>query len=79
MNRATETVSSEAALAERIGLWAAALDPAALPPDVRAICRRLLLDVAGLCVAARNTDYVAATLASARGAAARPPLATPGP
>jgi 2-methylcitrate dehydratase PrpD len=64
VNRAADV---ETALAGRIGAWAAALDPAALPPDVRAICHRLLLDVTGLCVAARNTDYVAATLASAEG------------
>src|SRR5215211_8496947 len=55
------------ALAERIGGWAAALDPASLPADVRAICHRLLLDVTGLCVAARATDYVLATLASTEG------------
>jgi 2-methylcitrate dehydratase PrpD len=54
-------------VAERIGRWAATLDPASIPPDVRAICHRLLLDVTGLCVAARNTDYVMATLASAEG------------
>ncbi len=67
MNRVTETKTNETALAERIGQWAAALDPAALPADVRSICHRLLLDVTGLCVAARETDYVLATLASAEG------------
>jgi 2-methylcitrate dehydratase PrpD len=67
VNRAIETETKEAALAERIGAWAAALDPASLPADVQAICHRLLLDVTGLCVAARNTDYVTATLASAEG------------
>jgi 2-methylcitrate dehydratase PrpD len=67
VNRATEMKTSEAALAERIGGWAAALDTASLPADVRAICHRLLLDVTGLCVAARATDYVLATLASTEG------------
>lgn len=67
MNRAIEMNAKEAALAERIGGWAAALDPAALPPDVRAICHRLLLDVTGLCVAARHTDYVLAALATVEG------------
>lgn len=36
-----------------------------LPNDVDRTCRRLLEDVVGLVIAARNTDYVAATLASA--------------
>ncbi len=67
MNRATDMKTSEAALAERIGQWAAALDPASLPADVRSVCHRLLLDVTGLCVAARTTDYVLATLASTEG------------
>jgi 2-methylcitrate dehydratase PrpD len=67
VNRAIETESKQAALAERIGSWAAATDPARLPPEVRAVCHRLLLDVTGLCVAARNADYVRATLASTEG------------
>jgi 2-methylcitrate dehydratase PrpD len=65
VNRATET--NDAAHAERIGEWAAALDAAALPADVHAICHRLLLDVTGLCVAARETDYVQAVLATVEG------------
>ena len=67
MNPATDAKANEAALAERIGQWAATLDPATLPADVRSVCHRLLLDVTGLCVAARETDYVLATLASAEG------------
>ena len=51
-------------LAERLGAWLAASDPSALPDETRETAQRLLLDVAGLCVAARGTDYVAATLAS---------------
>jgi 2-methylcitrate dehydratase PrpD len=38
----------------------AALRKKALPAPVRERCRDLLVDVAGLCVAARNTDYVLA-------------------
>ncbi|HEU0060869.1 MAG TPA: MmgE/PrpD family protein [Hyphomicrobiaceae bacterium] len=48
------------ALADRI----AAVDGNALPPAVRETCARLLLDVIGLCVVARNSDYVAAALAA---------------
>jgi 2-methylcitrate dehydratase PrpD len=54
-------------MAERLGAWAASVRADALPPGVQDTCRRLLLDVAGLCVAARHTDYVAAVLASAEG------------
>jgi 2-methylcitrate dehydratase PrpD len=35
-----------------------------LPPAVRETCERLLIDVAGLCVVARGTDYVRAALAA---------------
>jgi 2-methylcitrate dehydratase PrpD len=43
-----------ATLARRI----CAVDPAGLPPAVRETCTRLLIDVTGLCVAARHSDYV---------------------
>jgi 2-methylcitrate dehydratase PrpD len=33
-----------------------------VPPEMRELVERLLIDVAGLCVAARNTDYVRAAL-----------------
>jgi 2-methylcitrate dehydratase PrpD len=41
----------------------AALDTAALPPALRAKCEDLLIDVVGLCLTARNEDYVKAALA----------------
>lgn len=41
----------------------AALDARRLPPAVRARCEELVIDVVGLCIAARRTDYVAAALA----------------
>jgi 2-methylcitrate dehydratase PrpD len=47
-------------LAERI----AGLDGAGLPPAVREVCERVLIDVIGLCVAARRSAYVAAALAA---------------
>ena len=55
---------SAPARAERIGAWLAGIDPVMLPEPVVRTVRRLLLDVAGLMVAARNEDYVAATLAA---------------
>jgi 2-methylcitrate dehydratase PrpD len=47
-------------LAERI----AALDPAELPAGARTMAQNLVLDVVGLCVAARRSDYVRAVAAS---------------
>ncbi len=51
-------------LAQQIGAFAANADAARLPAPARELIRLLILDVAGLCVAARKTDYVEATLAS---------------
>ncbi|MGL4242434.1 MAG: MmgE/PrpD family protein [Beijerinckiaceae bacterium] len=50
-----------------IGRFAAGKTGKRLPPPVKSMVRRLIIDVAGLCVAARRTDYVAACLASAEG------------
>ena len=46
-------------LAERI----VALKPAALPQAVKQKCEDLLIDVVGLCVTARNEDYITSALA----------------
>jgi hypothetical protein len=43
------------------------VEAAALPPRVREVAADLVLDVAGLCIAARDTDYVRATLAATTG------------
>jgi 2-methylcitrate dehydratase PrpD len=51
------------AVAEILADKIAALDAARLPPAVRAKCVDLLIDVVGLCVTARNEDYVKAALA----------------
>ncbi|MFG3591877.1 MmgE/PrpD family protein [Bradyrhizobium sp. RDI18] len=45
-------------LAERI----AALKPGALPAETVRKCEDLLIDVVGLCVTARNEDYVGSAL-----------------
>jgi 2-methylcitrate dehydratase PrpD len=52
-------------VAEQVGKWAAAVEPRSLPGTTRNAARRLLLDVTGLCVAARKADYVQALLATA--------------
>lgn len=52
-------------LARDLGAFAAATAANTLPAAAGATVTRLLYDVAGLCVAARKTDYVAAARASA--------------
>jgi 2-methylcitrate dehydratase PrpD len=51
-------------VAEHLANAIAALDAAALPAAVRTKCEELLIDVVGLCLTARNEDYVKAALAS---------------
>ena len=51
------------AVAEILADDIAALDPAKVPVAVRAKCEDLLIDVVGLCLTARNEDYVKAALA----------------
>jgi 2-methylcitrate dehydratase PrpD len=54
-------------VAEQLADRVAALSAAGLPKPVRARCEDLLIDVAGLCAAARATDYVRALIASVDG------------
>jgi 2-methylcitrate dehydratase PrpD len=51
-------------VAERLADRVAELEAGRIPPEVRARCEDLLIDVAGLCVAARGTEYVAALIRS---------------
>ena len=50
-------------VAEKLAARIAALEPKKLPAAVRTKCEDLLVDVAGLCVTARNEDYIKAALA----------------
>ena len=52
-------------VSDRIGQFAAGVNAEKLPSAVQAVIGRLLLDVAGLCIAARRNDYILAALASA--------------
>src|ERR1700757_2776197 len=54
----------DVAVAEQLVDRIVALDPARLPAALRARCEDLAVDVLGLCVTARNEDYVKATLAA---------------
>ena len=51
-------------VSERLVDCVAALAAEKIPAEVRARTEELLIDIAGLCVAARNTDYVKALIAS---------------
>src|SRR5438477_8287935 len=50
-------------IAEMLAEKIAALRPGALPPATARKCEDLLIDVVGLCVTARNEDYVGSALA----------------
>ncbi len=52
------------AVAGTFSAWAAELRAEALPGRLRAVLEFVLLDAIGLCVAARNTGYLRATLAA---------------
>jgi 2-methylcitrate dehydratase PrpD len=54
----------EVSVAEQLVDRILALEPARLPASLRARCEDLAVDVLGLCVTARNEDYVKATLAA---------------
>jgi 2-methylcitrate dehydratase PrpD len=54
---------AKASVAEILAHKIAALEPAQLPAAVRGKCEGLLIDVIGLCLTARNADYVKAALA----------------
>jgi len=51
-------------VAETLAGWLASVDARALPPETVETARKLFLDVAGLCVAARREPYVTAGLAA---------------
>jgi 2-methylcitrate dehydratase PrpD len=50
-------------VAQQLAGRIAALKPATLPPAVKKKCEDLLIDVVGLCVTARNEDYIKSVLA----------------
>ena len=54
----------DVSVAEKLVDRILALSPERLPASLRARCEDLLVDVLGLCVTARNEDYVKATLAA---------------
>jgi 2-methylcitrate dehydratase PrpD len=56
--------SPQESVAERLAAWLATVAAGPLPERVERVVRRLVVDVVGLCVAARREEYIAATLAA---------------
>jgi 2-methylcitrate dehydratase PrpD len=52
-------------ISSQIADWIAGLDPHSVPQTTREKARDILVDIVGLCIAARDTDYVRATKAAA--------------
>lgn len=57
--------SNAGSVSERLADWLGSLDPVAIPPATLGKARDILVDIVGLCIAARSTDYVIATKAAA--------------
>ena len=53
----------EVAIAETLAERIVAVDAGTLPAPARDKCQETLIDVVGLCIAARNEDYVGSALA----------------
>ncbi len=58
---------SSPALAEQLADWIVRVRAAGPPDEIRLVAGRSLLDVAGLCLAARQTDYVKAVVRASDG------------
>jgi 2-methylcitrate dehydratase PrpD len=71
-------LSADPSVTERLGAWLSRLDMAAVPPAAVATARRLVMDVLGLCIAARREDYVQAILGATERGGACSALGHPG-
>src|SRR5689334_18819975 len=60
---AKTATTQQPSVGERLAEQALALTPEQIPPAVRRRAEELLIDVVGLCVAARGTDYIKSVLA----------------
>ena len=65
-------------VAERLVDATASLSPGGIPAQVRLRCEDLLIDVGGLCIAARASDYVRALVASVDGGGPCTAIGQPG-
>ena len=57
--------NTKPSVSQRLAAWGATLAPDDLPPATLAKSRDILVDIIGLCISARGTDYVAAAKAAA--------------
>ena len=57
--------NTKPSVSQRLAAWGATLAPDDLPPATLAKSRDILVDIVGLCISARGTDYVAAAKAAA--------------
>lgn len=55
----------DATYSQRLAAWGAQLTPGDIAPAMAAKSEEILVDVVGLCLAARQTDYVASVMAAA--------------
>ena len=60
----TDDGQPEMSVAEALAEKIAEVRPGMLPPSTTRKCQDLLIDVVGLCVTARNEDYVASAINS---------------
>ncbi|MDR3522143.1 MAG: MmgE/PrpD family protein [Acidocella sp.] len=60
-----DTTTAPPAIAEQLAGWLANISTSDLPDGARQMAQNLLLDVLGLCVAARREDYVKAVIGTA--------------
>ena len=58
------SMSPDHSISEQLAEWGASLAPGDLPEATRAKMRDILVDIVGLCVAARATDYVGSVIAA---------------
>jgi 2-methylcitrate dehydratase PrpD len=53
-----QTIAKGAAVAEQLAERIAKIDPVRLPPALKAMAEDLVVDIVGLCVAARNEEFI---------------------
>ena len=63
MSRIDKTLAPSSTISERLAAQIASL-PRIMPPAVATTCNSLLIDVAGLCLSARHSDFMQSTLAA---------------
>ena len=63
MSQTDKARTQPATISEQLAAVVAAL-PRTTPPGLEAVCKSLLIDVAGICMSARYSDFMQSTLAA---------------